>query len=235
MVNKMKYFMNLGRGVALASTTLALGSALAISSSISSAQAVSLGAINITGGATISNVTDPSPANDTISFTAPFTTVSSVDVFAGLVASSISTINLTSSGAGTNFLGTTLTPYSSTIPSPFISFTNGSTFVLDEAAIAERIFTPSLGENIVGYTFPELRGTLFSRTNDFISQGILTANEISESGLDGSFSFTLSAINVRERRDIPEPTATGALVALGVGAFFTNNLAKKSKVKIKAY
>jgi hypothetical protein len=235
MVNKMKNFMNLGRGVALASSTLALGSALAISSSISSAQAVSLGSINITGGATISNVTDPSPANDTILFTAPFTTVSSVDAFAGLVAKSISTINLTRSGAGTEVFGTTLTPYLFTTPTPFISFTNGSTFVLDEAPIAGRSFTPSLGEDIVGYTFPELRGTLLSSTNNFISQGVLTANEISGTGVDGSFSFTLSATNIsRELRDIPEPTATGALVALGVGAFFTNNLAKKSKVKIKA-
>jgi hypothetical protein len=234
MVNNMRNFMNLGRGLALASSTLALGSALAISSSISSAQAVSLGSINITGEANISNLTEASPENDTISFTAPFTTVSSEDAFAGLVASSISTINLTSSGAGTNVLGTTLTPYSSTIPAPFISFTNGSAFVLDEAPIAGRSFTPSLGENIVGYTFPELRGTLLSGTNEFITQGILTANQISGTAVNGSFSFTLSAVGFGEPQDVPEPTTTGALVALGIGAFFTNNLAKKSKVKIKA-
>ncbi|WP_224089328.1 PEP-CTERM sorting domain-containing protein [Nostoc sp. MS1] len=230
----MTNFKNWGRGVALASSTLALGSALAISSSISSAQAVSLGSINITGGSTISNVTDPSPANDTISFTAPFTTVSSEGAFAGLVANSISTINLTSSGAGTEVSGTTLTPYSSTIPTSFISFTNGSTFVLDEAPIAGRSFTPSLGENIVGYTFPELRGTLLSSTNDFISQGILTANQISGTAVNGSFSFTLSALNVGVGQPVPEPTTTGALAALGIGALFTNNVVKKKKVKINA-
>lgn len=234
MVNKMTNFKNLGRGVALASSTLALSSALAISSSISSAQAVSLGAINITGEANITNLTEASPENDTISFTAPFTTVSSEGAFAGLVASSISTINLTRTGAGTTVLGTTLTPYSSTSPDPFISFLDGSTFVLDQAPIAGRNVTPSIDGNVVGYTFPELRGTLFSSTRELISEGILTANQISGTGVNGSFSFTLSAVNVGRGQGVPEPGTTGALVALGIGAFFTNNLVKKNKVKIKA-
>jgi hypothetical protein len=234
MVNKMINFKNLGRGVALASSTLALGSALAISSSISSAQAATLGAINITGEANISNLTDESPENDSISFTGPFSTVSSTGELSGFTASSISTINLDSPGTGVEVLGTTLTPYSATFSNPFISFGDGSIFVVDSPTSASRTFTTSANGNLVGYTFPELRGSIFSNTRELISEGILTANQISGTGVNGSFSFTLSAVSLGQGRDIPEPTATGALVALGIGALFTNNLAKKSKVKIKA-
>ncbi|MBD2500288.1 hypothetical protein [Anabaena azotica] len=227
-------FKNLGRGVALASSTLALGSALAISSSISSAQAATLGSINITGEANISNLTDESPENDSISFNGPFTTVSSSGELSGLTANSISTINLDSPGTGVEVSGTTLTSYSATFSNPFISFNDGSTFVVDNPTSASRNFTTSADENLVGYTFPELRGSIFNNNRELISEGVLTANQISGTGVNGSFSFTLSAVNVGVGPDIPEPATTGALVALGIGAFFTNNLAKKSKVKIKA-
>ncbi|HBW28668.1 hypothetical protein ACN23B_01835 [Anabaena sp. FACHB-709] len=230
----MRNFQNWGRSVALASSTLALGSALAISSSISSAQAASLGAINITGGAIIGNVIDISPDNDTISFTAPFTTVSSSGPFSGLVASSISTINLVLTGAGVEVLGTTVTPYSATTTAPFISFVDGSNFVVDDPSIAGRNFTPGDDENIVGYTLPQLRGTFFSNTGDFLSEGILTANQISGTGINGSFSLTLSAVEVGIGQPVPEPATAGALAALGIGALFTNNVVKKKKVKINA-
>ena len=234
MVNKMRNFNNWGRNVALASSTLALGSALAISSSISSAQAASLGAINITGEAIIGNVIDESPENDTISFTAPFTTVSSSGPFSGLIASSISTINLLRTDAGVEVAGTTLTPYSATTSFPFISFVDGSNFVVDDASVAGRNFTVGNGENIVGYTFPELRGTFFSSTGEFLSEGILTANQISGTSVNGSFSLTLSAVDVGIGQPVPEPTTTGALAALGMGALFANNVVRKKKVKINA-
>lgn len=234
MVNKMRNFQSWGRGVALASSTLALGSALAISSSISSAQAASLGAINVTGGAIIGNLTDISPNNDTISFTAPFTTVSSSGPFSGLVASAISTINLERTGTGEEVLGVTLTPYSATTTAPFISFVDGSNFVVDDPSVAARNFTPGNDENIVGYTLPQLRGTFFSNTGEFLSEGILTANQISGTDVDGSFSFTLSALSVGGGQPVPEPATTGAFVALGIGALFTNNVVKKKKVKINA-
>ncbi len=234
MVNKMNNFKNLGRGVALASSTLALGSALAISSSISSAQAATFGAINITGGATISNLTTASPVSDTVSFTSPYTTVSSRGLLSGLVANSISTINLQRTGTGVVASGITSTPYSATTSTPFITFNNGTTFVVDNPFLASRSFTTADDVNIVGYTFPELRGTLFTRNRRFISEGILTANQISGTGVNGSFSFTLSAVNFGGGQPIPEPATTGALVALGMGAFFTNNLVKKNKVKVKA-
>lgn len=234
MVNKMINFKNLGRGVALASSTVALGSALAISSSISSAQAAILGAINITGEASISNLTDESPENDSISFTGPFNTESSTGELAGFTANSISTINLNTPETGVDAFGTVSTPYSATFSSPFISFGNGSIFVVDSPTSAIRSFRSSANGNLVGYTFPELRGSIFNNTRELISEAILTANQISGTDIDGSFSFTLSAVNLGQGRDIPEPTTTGALVALGIGAFFTNNLAKKNKVKIKA-
>lgn len=227
-------FKNLGRGVVLASSTLALGSALAISSSISSAQAATLGAINITGAATISNLADESPDNDSVSFSEPFTTVSSDGVLSGLTASSISTINLERTGTGVVNSGTTSTNYSATTSSPFITFTDGSTFVVNSPTFASRDFTSSDDVNIVGYTFPELQGSFFSSAGEFTSQGVLTANQISGTGVNGSFSFTLSAVDFGQGQIIPEPTTTGALFALGMGAFFTNSLVKKNKGKIKA-
>lgn len=230
----MKNLNNLGRGVALATSTLALGSALAISSSIPSAQAATFGTINIVGEAIISNLTDPSPENDTISFVNPFTTVSASGGFSGLVASSISTINLESLGAGLNSFGTTSTTYSAIIPMPFISFVDGSTFVLDNVPVVSRNFTASVLGNIVGYSFPELKGTLFTNTGGFISAGILTANQINGTDIDGSFSFTLTSENVSIGQPVSEPATGGALVALGIGAFLTKNLAKKSKAKVNA-
>lgn len=235
MVNKMINFKNLGRGVALASSTLALGSALAISSSIYSAQAATLGAINITGAATIGNLDDESPDNDFVSFSEPFTTVSSEGVLSNLTASSISTINLERTGTGVEALGTISTSYSANTSSPFITFTDGSTFVVNNSStLAIRDFTSSDDVNIVGYTFPDLQGSFINSAGKYTSQGVLTANQISGTGVNGSFSFTLSAVEFGGPHSVPEPTTTSALVALGMGAFFTNNLVKKSKVKIKA-
>ncbi|WP_414576524.1 hypothetical protein [Anabaena sp. CCY 9402-a] len=230
----MKNLNNLGHGVALATSTLALGSVLAISSSISSAQAATFGTINIVGEAIISNLTDPSPENDTISFVSPFTTVSASGGFSGLVANSISTINLESLEAGLNTFGTTLTPYSATIPTPFISFVDGSTFVVDNLPVVGRNFTASALGNIVGYSFPELQGTLFTNTGEFMSAGVLTANQINATDIDGSFSFTLTSGNTNIGQPVSEPANAGALVALGIGAFLTKNLAKKSKAKVTA-
>ncbi|BAY37876.1 hypothetical protein NIES2111_22170 [Nostoc sp. NIES-2111] len=232
MVEKMKNFKNWGRGVALASSTLALGSALAVSSSISSAQAATiLGGITIVGGATIGNVTDPSPVNDTISFTAPFTTVPpATGILSGLIANSISTINLTRAGAASG----TSTPYSATIGEPFISFSDGSVFVANNPADATRTFDVGpLGNNVI-YNLPQLQGGFFSSSGDFLAQGLFSATRIGGNGADAGFSFNLSVSNVGIGQPVPEPATTGALAALGIGALFTNNVVKKKKVKINA-
>jgi hypothetical protein len=232
MVNKMRNFKTWGRGLALASSTLALGSALAISSSISSAhaQAVSLGGITITGGAIFGNVTDPSPENDTISFSGSFQTEKSSGILENLEATSISSINLTRTGA----VSGRLTPYSATSDGPFVTFNNNSFFVFDDASEAIRTFTVGILDNNVIYNLPDLTGGYFSPTGDFLAQGLFSATQIRGNAADAGFTFNLTVSNVGIGQPVPEPGTIGALAALGMGAFFTNNVVKKKKVKINA-
>lgn len=229
MVNKMKNFNNIGRGLALATSTLALGSALAVSSNVSSAQAAVIGTFNGSGTALIGNLSAPSPATDVISFSSPFNTDSASGIFSGLVISSIADINVASPSVIGTFPGIgTLTRYVATGSStPLIRFNNGSNFVATEPFGALRSFNPAAAGTNVGYTF-DLVGSLFDASGTFITSGILTANEINNPDPErGNFSLSLTAIE----RTVPEPTTTVGLAALGLGAFFTNSLAKQKKSK----
>ncbi|MBD2346513.1 PEP-CTERM sorting domain-containing protein [Anabaena subtropica] len=214
----MKDFQNIGRGLELATSTLVLGFALAVSSNIPSAPAAVIGIFNSSGTALISNLTVASPLTDVISFTAPFTTNSASGIFNGLSISSISKINVDSP----TVLGTipgigTLTTYTAKASdSQFITFNDGSSFVVENPFAALRTFnSAALGGNNVGYSF-DMAGNVFNASGSFIRSGILTANEINNPDLErGSFFLTLTGICCTP---IPEPTSTGALAILGLGA-----------------
>ncbi|MBD2346512.1 PEP-CTERM sorting domain-containing protein [Anabaena subtropica] len=231
----MKTFNNVGRGIALATSTLALGSALAVSSNISSAQAAVIGTFNGTGTALIGNLTEASPVTDTISFTGPFSLdPTNSGIFAGLGIVSINTINVDTPTFIANVPGIgSLTSYvANGVGTPLINFTGGYSFVATEPFAALRTFNPAApGGTNVGYSF-DLVGQLFNGAGEFVTSGLLTANEINNPDPErGSFSLSLTAI---EAERVPEPTTTVGLAALGLGAFFTNNLAKKKKAKVNA-
>ncbi|MBD2254528.1 hypothetical protein [Nostoc parmelioides] len=221
----MANFKTVGQALALASTSLALGSVVALSSNISSAQAVTFttsSLVNVSGSALLTNPptqANPNPLNITIDFLEEVVsnnaTTNNDFAFLRGTSAAVADIILTNIGAGT---------YSGTTTDPFILFSDGTTF----RANAPFTVTSSLVGNINALSILPLTGTFFSAADDALGTGTLTANQIFG---DGSFSITLQA---DVRRVTPEPTATIGLAALGLGAFFTNNLAKKKKASVNA-
>jgi hypothetical protein len=203
----MKDFNTLERGIVLVTSAFALGSALAISSNISSTQAAEL---TMTGKANISNLAETALLNEVISFTEPFKTKSSSGLFQGLVASSIANINLI-------FLHTSLTTgsetksYIASVPDvPFISFTDGSRF-----EIANPFEVTKYSANDNPQIFSVFEGKYINDVGKFFKVGLFKINEIKNTSSEDNFSLTLANICCSPT-PTPEPTSTGAVTVLGL-------------------
>ncbi|QLE59156.1 hypothetical protein [Nostoc sp. TCL26-01] len=241
----MNNFKNVGRGLALASTSLALGSVVAMSSNISSAYAVSFftqpSVVNFAGAARVTNApstANPSPTPIGISFlSGSITNLTTTgdfapDLFNTTVA--VSDVTLTNPVPPVGPAGTLFT-YTGTPAStnPFITFANGLTFVLDDPtfAVTSQLTGSGVAQRIT-LEVATLAGTFFrtGSDNQAVGLGNLTINQILG---NGSYSATLVATPL-VGPTTPEPTATLGLAALGLGAFFTSNLAKKKKAAVNA-
>ncbi|BAY35899.1 hypothetical protein NIES2111_02170 [Nostoc sp. NIES-2111] len=204
----MKDFKNLGFGLVLAGTTLVLGSALTFTSNIPSTQAAE---ITITGKANISKFIGTEFNNEVISFNKPFITESSSGLFEGLVANSIASIYLTSPrpqftiDSGNGFY------IANVVNVPFISFTDGSRFEIDNPF---NVIKYSVNNNweIVSV----FEGKYVNYSGEFFRRGIFTINQIKNISGEGNFSLNMTNICCSPT-PIPEPTSTGAVTVLGLG------------------
>ncbi|TVP66238.1 MAG: PEP-CTERM sorting domain-containing protein [Nodularia sp. (in: Bacteria)] len=182
---------------------------------MSSAQAALLrGTLNIVGDATLVNGNQANPATDTIIFDSATVGALSSGSFADFIGQSaiISDVSLTQIEG---------TSYSGTAPNPFITLADGLVFNVDNPFAVERLDIP--GNLKLVFTDEGFAGTLVNATGSSLGRGIFSVNSFST---DGSYSATITAV--------PEPTTTIGLAALGLGAFFTNSLAKKKKEKVNA-
>jgi hypothetical protein len=209
----MKTLKKIGLGVALASSTLALSAV-----GMSSAQAAVLGTVNIIGGSTINLVTNQITFRDGVVINDPLSPPDSFTPLTG-TAAILGTITLSNP-----VVDTTFTTYTGNTLSPFITLDGGNiTFVADNP-LDVSVFTLPNGLAAVA----PINGIFTNATGDSIGRGVATINDIAN---NGSFSLSLQAT---PPTDIPEPTTTLGLAALGLGAFFTNSLAKKKKEKVNA-
>ncbi|MEA5582494.1 PEP-CTERM sorting domain-containing protein [Nodularia harveyana UHCC-0300] len=211
----MKTLNKIGIGVAFAASTLAFSTV-----GISSAQAFIVGEVNLAGNATIFNSPALDPLTETVSFSealilegAQGSFTSLPELTAGQVT--LSNLDLNRVAAG---------EYTGSASNPFITFANGWTFDIDNPFTAVRAtsLTPSSG--LLTTVTTAFSGSFFDGSGTTIGAGVLTANNI----INGSFSATLTATQV------PEPTTTLGLAALGLGAFFSSSLAKKKKNQVSA-
>ncbi|BAT56331.1 unknown protein [Nostoc sp. NIES-3756] len=199
----MKDFMSLSRGLVLAGSTLVLGSALAVSSNISSTQAA---AITFTGKANISKFAGTASTNELISFTGPFETQSSSGLFKNLVANSVASISLIP-------LDLSLSSYIANAPNvPFISFTDGSRF---EITNPFEITKYRNGNSFEISSFFE--GKYINDSEELYKVGLFTINEINNTSGEGNFSLTLTNICCSPT-PTPESTSTSAFTVFGLAS-----------------
>lgn len=206
----MKDFKNLGFGLVLAGTTLVLGSALTFSSNIPSTQAAE---ITITGKANISKFTETASTNEVISFTEPFTTKSSSGMFKGLVAKSIASIYLTTISSPFTIDSETESYMANVLDVPFLSFTDGSSFKIDNPFDVVK-YSVSDGFEI----FSVFEGKYVNYSGEFFKVGIFTIKKINNTSAEDNFSLTLTNICCSPN-PLPEPTSTVAVLGLGALAF----------------
>ncbi|MBW4556789.1 MAG: hypothetical protein KME59_12750 [Trichormus sp. ATA11-4-KO1] len=210
----MKTLNKIGRGVAFAGATFALGTAVAVTANVGSAQAATLtGTLNIVGDATIVNGAQLAPVNDTIIFDSATVGNLSSGSFAGFIGqnATMSDVSLTQI-AGTSYSGSAVNP---------LITLGGLIFNVDNPFSVERLALP--GGVRIAVTDQGITGTFIDASGSSLGRGALSINSINA---DGSYSASLSTI--------PEPGTTAALAALGLGAFFTNSLAKKKKENVNA-
>jgi hypothetical protein len=212
-VRKMMNFNKLiGAGIALAGSTLVLGSTLS-----APAQAFVLiggDVINLTGGAkfaTGSNAADP--LSDTITFL-PGTVAGGGTTTGGFLTLGLvgTTVNLTPISLSRTSFGN----YDGTAANPFITFFGGLKFDVDNPIK----FTRTLIGNLSAYNADSFTGTFYNADGIASAKGILTANAI---GKNGSYSASIQVV--------PEPfTILGTATALGFGAFMKSKKKKEDKV-----
>ncbi|BAY89616.1 MULTISPECIES: PEP-CTERM sorting domain-containing protein [unclassified Tolypothrix] len=207
-------FKTIGLGLALTCGTFAVSNTV----NVSSAQAFSLGRVNIAGSANFVNGAEKNPAaTDTIKFDATDATVkkSSNGMFAGYIGQNVTIsdialklISYTSSGDGS------VANYSGQANNPFIQFADGLIFNISNPFEVTKTSSGTFAFGIM----PKFTGS-FVKDKTFLGNGLLTVNQIQS---DGSFSMTAEAV--------PEPfTILGSVTALGMGVV----LKKKQIQKLK--
>ncbi|HYW19595.1 MAG TPA: PEP-CTERM sorting domain-containing protein [Nodularia sp. (in: cyanobacteria)] len=208
----MKTLNKIGIGAALVGSTLAFSTV-----GMSSAQAALNGAITVTGASSFLTTSD-NPAIDKITFNSARVDNASLDFLGYLNASAtVSPLDLTQS-AGTTYVA-------STTGNPFITVNPDLFFTLDGPFEVQR---EALGGDVAVFNTPlsPFTGTFTNGMGSVLGRGLISSANVGVAGYNLSISAAPTAV--------PEPTATLGLAALGLGAFFTNSLAKKKKEKVNA-
>ncbi|TVP66231.1 MAG: PEP-CTERM sorting domain-containing protein [Nodularia sp. (in: Bacteria)] len=202
----MKTLNKIGFAVALASSTIAISTV-----GMSSAQAFVSGRINITGEAT------SSPAytqNNTA--TISFSEYNDLEIVAG------SDFGTLMSSTTVDIASLFLSGGTGTVENPVVQFGNGLEFFFKDS-------NPFPVTRLdAGFITQELKGYFKLGSDTKYGVFSISAQGLGRGGT-GSFSATLDTVE-----KVPEPTTTLGLAALGLGAFFTNSLAKKKKENVNA-
>ncbi|MBD2339474.1 PEP-CTERM sorting domain-containing protein [Calothrix sp. FACHB-156] len=206
-------FKTIGLGLALTCGTFAVSNTI----NVSSAQAASLGRVNIAGSANFVNGAEKNPAaTDTLKFgTDSRVTNSSNGMFAGYVGQNVTISDIALKLISFTPLGNgSIATYSGQAQNPFIKFADGLIFNIDNPFDVTKTSSGKFASGIM----PRFTGS-FVKGNSLLGEGLLTVNQIKS---DGSFSMTAEAV--------PEPfTILGSVTALGMGVA----LKKKQIQKLK--
>lgn len=212
-------FKTIGLGLALTCGTFAVSNTI----NVSSAQAVSLGRVNIAGSANFVNGAETNPAaTDTLRFlTDSKVTDSSNGMFAGYVGQNVTISDIALKLISfTSLENGSLATYSGQAKNPFIQFADGLIFNINNPFKVTKISDDTFASG----SMPRFTGS-FVKGNTLLGSGLLTVNQIKS---DGSFSMTAEAV--------PEPfTILGSVTALGMGvALKKKQIQKLKKDKVRA-
>lgn len=209
----MKTLNKIGIGAALVGSTLAFSTV-----GISSAQAAVFGTFDITGTTRIVGNEQIVFSNARVEDTAPL-----VNSFTPLANTVVTFSPIALSNAVFNGMATTT--FTGNVTNPFMTFASDLRFTADNP------FSVTLTDLTDGVAFAAapINGTFTNADGVSTGKGVATFNFIDTFG---SFSLTLEATPIPT--DIPEPTTTLGLAALGLGAFFSKSMAKKKKERVSA-